>query len=255
MKLPALAVAALLAAAPALAQTRPATSTADPRADASQPASQVSDQLRPDPTGIRANTVTPNDYADDVVLDNPTLDDRSFSRLDRDVRSLGTNPDAQRYGQQRDAIRRDYDALGTTATPEQRMGVMQRYNDLNSSVGMSRMNMASRNDYFRMGDDRLAAYDREITNARRGFDTATGNARSERALELIRLRRQRDMYRNEVFSVRGAGRSGFENARSMATPNLSRIDSEFRQMRRDQMMRGTMNAPAPGAQPMGGTRN
>ncbi len=255
MRLPALAAVALLAAAPALAQTRPQTSTADPRADASQPASQVADQLRSDPTGISANTVTPVDNADDVVLDNPTLDDRSFTRLDRDVRALGNSPDATRYGQQRDALRRDYQALGTGATPEQRMGVTQRYNDLNSSVVMSRMAMATPSDYFRMGDERIAAYDGEIAVARRDFDRATGNARSERAQELIRLRRQRDTYRDQIFSVRGAGRRGFENARQMAAPNLSRIDTEFRQMRRDQTMRGTMGAPAQGAQPMGGSRN
>ncbi len=255
MRLPILAAAALLAAAPALAQTRPQRSTADPRADASQPASQVSDQLRRDPTGISTNTISPSNTADDAVLANPTLDDRSFTRLDSDVRALGNSPDAMRYGQQRDAIRRDYQALGANPTAEARMGVMQRYNDLNSSVGMSRMTTAPSSDYFRMGDERLAGYDREIATARRGFDSATGNARSERAQELIALRRQRNMYRDQIFSVRGAGRRGFESARSAASPNLSRIDTEFRQMRHDQMSRGAMGAPAQGTQPMGGSRN
>ena len=256
MKLPILAAAALLAAAPALAQTRPARSTADPRADASQPFNQVADQMRPDPTGISTNTVTPQDESDDVTLNNPTLDDRSFSRLDRDVRSLGNDPDAMRYGQQRDAIRRDYDALGTTATPEARMGVMQRYEDLNSSVGMSRMNMASRDDYFRQADGRISAYDSGIDAARRSFDSATGADRAVRAQQLIGLRRQRNMYRDEVFGVRGAGRSGFDAARRGAATNLSRYDTQFRQSQRD-MMRGTMNAPAQGTQPMGtgGMRN
>ena len=255
MKPLALAAIALLTAAPAIAQTRPATSTADPRADASQPANQVADQLRDDPTGISANTVTPNDYSDDVTLDNPTLDDRSMSRLDRDVRALGNNPDAMRYGQQRDDLRRDYQALGANPTPEARMGVMQRYEDLNASVGMSRMNTASRNDYFDMADSRIDAYDRGIDAARRDFDSATGDARAERAQELIRLRHQRNMYRDQVFSVRGAGRSGFEDARRSAAPTLSRYDTEYRQMRHDMMMRGSMAAPAPGAQPMGGTHN
>ena len=252
MKLPLLAAAALLAASPALAQTQPARSTADPRADASQPFNQVADQMRPDPTGISTNTVTPRDNSDDVILNNPTLDDRSFSRLDRDVRSLGNNPEAMQYGQQRDAIRRDYDALGTNATPEQRMGVSQRYDDLNSSVAMSRMNTASRDDYFRQANNRIATYDRSIDAARRGFDTATGDDRAVRAQQLIGLRRQRNMYRDEVFSVRGAGRSGFDAARRNAATNLSRYDTQFRQSQRD-MMRGTTMSPGQNGGMNGGT--
>ncbi len=250
----ALSLAALLLAAPAFAQTQPRTSTADPRADPSQPFNQTADQLRADPTGIRASTVTPRDAADAVVIENPTLDDRAFVTLDRDVRSLGESADAMRYRQERDALRREYDALGANATPEARMGVNARYQTLNSSVMASRMNTSPRADYFRMADMRIAGYDRDIMAARRQFDAATGDARAERAAQLIRLRGQRNMYRNEIYSVRGAGRSGFEDARRMAAPNLTRYDTEFRSGR-DAMMRGTTNAPAPGAQPMGGQRN
>ena len=251
----ALPLAALLLAAPVFAQTQPRSSSADPRADPSQPFNQTADQLRADPTGISASTVRPNDFSDDVVVENPTLDARSFTTLDRDLRALGQNPDATRYSQERDALRRDYDALGANPTAEARMGVMSRYQDLNASVGMARMNTASRTDYFRMADDRIASYDRDIMAARRQFDTATGDARAERAAELIRLRSQRNQYRNEVYSVRGAGRSGFEDARRAAAPNLMRYDTEFRTGRRNMRMQGTTTAPAPGAQPMGGSRN
>ncbi|HEX8299261.1 MAG TPA: collagen-like protein [Rubricoccaceae bacterium] len=233
-------LAALLLAAPAFAQTAPTTGTADARADASQPFNQTADQLRADPTGIDTRTVTPRDGADVLVLRNPTLDTRSFDRLDRDVRSLGQDPNAARFAQERDALRRDYDALGATATPEARMRVMQRYEDLDASVAMSRMNMASRADFFRMADDRMQAYDRDIQASRAAFLSATGDARAERAAELIRLRRQRDMYRNEVFSVRGAGASGFEAARRTAAQNLSRYDTEFRTGRRNLMAQGSM---------------
>ena len=235
----ALSLAALLLAVPAVAQTTPRTSSADPRADPSQPFNQTADQMRRDPTGISTNTVAPSDGADEMVIENPTLDDRSFTTLDRDVRTLGQSPDAMRYSQERDALRRDYDALGATPTPEARMGVMNRYEDLNSSVGMSRMNMASRTEYFRMADARLAGYDRDIMAARRQFSSASGNARAERARELIMLRRQRNMYRDDVYSVRGAGQSGFEDARRATAPNLSRYDTEFRTGRRT-MMRNSM---------------
>ncbi len=245
----ALPLAALLLAAPAFAQTQPRPTSADPRADPSQPFGRTADQMRADPTGISASTVSPGDRAaDDVVIENPTLDDRSFSALDRDMHALGQNPDAARYGQQRDALRRDYDALGATPTPEARMGVMTRYEDLNASVGMSRMNMASRDDYFRMADGRISGYDREITAARRQFDSATGDARAERAAALIRLRSQRNQYRNDVYSVRGAGRSGFEDARRTAAPSLMRYDTEFRTGRRSMMQTGVADPSMPAGQ-------
>lgn len=250
----ALSLAALLVAAPALAQTQPRPTSADPRADPSRPFGQTADQMRADPTGISASTVSPGDRAaDDVVIENPTLDDRSFTALDRDMRALGQNSDAARYTAQRDALRRDYDALGATPTPEARMGVMTRYEDLNASVGMSRMGTASRAEYFRMADASLAGYDRQIAASRRSFDSATGDARAERAAALIRLRSQRNRYRNDVFSVRGAGASGFEDARRTAAPTLSRYDSEFRTGRRAMMAQpGMMDPSMPAGQMQNG---
>ena len=52
--------------------------------------------MRADPTGIEARTVAPRDGADVVVRENPTLDTRSVERLDRDVRTLGQDPNAAR---------------------------------------------------------------------------------------------------------------------------------------------------------------
>ena len=264
----------VLAAAPSAQTTAVPRTTADPRADPSAPLDRTSDQLRPDPTGIRAGTVSDNQTRDARVIENPTIGTTpqgqmtgqtqtgrtaarpmdgmgqdmaapDFARLDRDLRGLGTDPNTARYSQERDAIRRDYDALGTTATMDARMGVARRYEDLNASVGASRMSRAARADYFRMGDDQIRMYDRDIEAARMGFSNATGDMRAERAVEIIRLRRQRDQYRNDVFEVRGAGASGFDAARRSAAQNLSRYDTDFRTARRESMMRGSM-----GAQPM-----
>jgi len=257
------ALATVLSVAPS-AQTQVPTTTADPRADPSVPVQRAADQLRPDPTGIDARTVSDNQTTNAAVTTRGAttsmqMDMRpDFDRLDRDVRAVSTDPNSARYGQERDAIRRDYDALGTTATPEQRMAVTRRYEDLDASVYASRSNMAPRNDYFRMADERMMMYDRDIEATRMGYSSATGNARSEMAMDLIRLRRQRDMYRNEVYNVRGAGASGFEAARTSSASNLNRYDTDFRNARREAMMRGgmaPMGAPAPGTQPMGGSRN
>ena len=263
------ALATLLASAPS-AQTEAPRPTADPRADPSVPASRAADALRPDPTGIDpqrgSETPMPMGQAARRPMDRTTdqpMDMRAgFDRLDRDVRALGSDPGAARYAQERDAVRRDYDALGTAATPEQRMAVMNRYEDLDASVSASRMSMASRADYFRMSDDRLRMYDRDLESVRMGFSSATGDDRAERAADLIRLRRQRDLYRNEVFDVRGAGQSGFDSARRTAGTNLSRHDTDFRTARRESMMRDTMGQSMPNGQmpqggqvPQGGTGN
>lgn len=254
-------LATLLASAPS-AQTEAPRTTADPRADPSVPVQRAADELRRDPTGIDTRTVSDNQTSDarvteraaDMPMDG-SMDMRpGFDRLDRDVRALGNNPDAGRYGQERDAIRRDYDALGANPSMEARMGVMRRYEDLDATVSASRMSTSPRTDYFRMSDDRLGMYDRNIEAVRMGYTAATGNDRSQRAVDLIRLRRQRDMYRNEVYNVRGAGQSGFDSARRTSSQNLSRYDTDFRTARREAMMRDTMAPPAQGAQPMGGTR-
>lgn len=230
-------------AAPALAQTNVPRQTADPRADPSVPASQVSDRLRADPTGIEARTVQTNEMRDARVIENPTLSTSDFDRLDRDMRTLGTTPDMTRYSQERDAIRRDYDALGTSATPQDRMDVMNRYQGLDANVRASRMTLSTRDAYFRMADDQIRMYDRDIEAARMGYTSATGNMRAERARDLIGLRRQRDTYRNAVYDVRGAGRTGFDAARRTAAPNLMRTDAEFRDARRESMMRGSTMSP------------
>ncbi len=264
MKLfPLAALATLLASAPA-AQTEVPQTTTDPRADPSVPVQRAADELRRDPTGIDTRTVTDGTGRDATVteraagtpapmsMDRPTgrtgnapmdpqMDMRAgFDRLDRDVRALGSDPAAARYSQERDAVRRDYDALGTAATPEQRMAVMTRYEDLDANVSASRMGMASRADYFRMSDARIGMYDRDLESVRMGFSSATGDDRAERAADLIRLRRQRDLYRNEVFNVRGAGQSGFDSARRTAGTTLSRVDTDFRTARRESMTRDGM---------------
>ena len=200
----------VLAVAPSAQTTSVPRTTADPRADPSAPLDRTADQLRPDPTGIRAGTVSDSQTRDAQVVEDPTIGTTptpqgragtmgqttragqpmagqasappmdgmgqdmapDFTRLDRDLRGLGTDPNAARYSQERDAIRRDYDALGTAATMDARMGVARRYEDLNASVGASRMSRANRADYFRMSDDQVRMYDRGIEAARMGFSNA-----------------------------------------------------------------------------------
>ena len=260
-----LAVLATLFAAAPSAQTPGTTSTttADPRANPAVPYDQAADRLGTDPTGINTATTSDNRTSNARVIENPNFGENQgvvsvggLDRIDRDVRSLGTDSNAARYGQESTQIRRDYEALGQSPAMDAQMGVQRRYEDLDASVGASRMNGASRTDYFRMADSRLAGYDSGIEAARMRFASATGNDRSEIARDLIGLRRQRDLYRNEVYTVRGAGRSGFDEARRTAAPNLTKVDTDFRTARRESMMRGSMSAPAPGAQPMnGGTNN
>lgn len=263
MRLLSLTALTVCLAAPAVAQNDVPQQTADPRANPAAPFGQTADQLRADPTGIDARTVQTDQMRDARVLENPTVDNPAgadrmgtvtvgdLDRLDRDVRTMGDDPDMQRYQQEGATIRRDYDALGTTPTPQDRMDVMNRYQALDANVRAARMNRANRADYFRMADDRLGMYDRDIESARADYMNETGNMRAERARDLIQLRRQRDMYRNDVFDVRGAGRSGFDDARRTAAPNLMRYDTDFRNMRHESMMRGTMTSPGMN----GGMRN
>ena len=145
-----------------------------------------------------------------------------------------------------DRLRSDYDALRTQADGDamsdpaaaQRMRA-ERLMDLDRRVYQARLRSASDRDaYVRAATDRVDAYDRQIMDLRSRYRSASGDDRAMMAQDLIRLRRQRDAYRDEAYSTRGMLRSDFGGQRSSATSRLERYDTDFQSTYREASMRG-----------------
>lgn len=144
----------------------------------------------------------------------------------------------QSYDQLRQMTPRT-DMSDPAAARQARMDYDQRYNELAGSVYRARlMSARNRTDYIEAANDRIGAYDDQIRSVRGQYESATGDARVDMAQDLIRLRRQRDGYRDRVYSTRGMTRRGFDDAmRRQATDALTRADADFNRARRDAMMR------------------
>ena len=157
-----------------------------------------------------------------------------------------------------DALRQSYDELrAVTPTTDMsdpaaarraRMDYDRRYDELAGNVYRARLTSArSRSDYFGAADDRVRLYDDQINDLRTQYDAATGDDRARMAQDLIRLRAERDAYRDRVYSTRGMTRSGFDDAtRRQATDALTRADADFNRARRDAMMRSMNMDPMDG---------
>ena len=215
-----LLLAAVVAAAPAVSAQQTTTRTTDPAA----PDDQAEYQADLDRLG------------------------RDLDRLDRsmtgDMRS-----DYTTYRQSYDQLRQatpSRDMADPAAARQARMDYDARYDELAGNVYRARL-MSARNraDYVQAAGDRVGVYDDQIRSMRTRYDAATGDARADMARDLIGLRRQRDAYRDQVFTTRGMTRSGFDDTvRRRATDTLSRADADFRRMRRESMSR-SMDGMAP----------
>ena len=184
-------------------------------------------------------TRTGTDYPVDDQADLDRLG-RDLDRLDRtmtgDMRS-----DYDTYRQSYDQLRQStptMDMSDPAAARQARMDYDRRYDELAGNVYRARLTSArDRNDYFDAAGSRVDDYDRQIDAMRERYDAATGDARVDMAQDLIRLRRQRDAYRDQVYSTRGTTRAGFDDAaRRRATDALSRADADFARTRREVMM-------------------
>lgn len=195
-----------------------------------------------------------------VLAQTPT-DDRSAYRADLDRlgqnldqldRSIGDDmrADYTTYRESYDQLRTDADGTDMS-DPEAAAEARMQYDQLSNTVYRARLTSApTRDAYLRAATDRMDAYDAQIGDLRMRYQGATGDMRSDYAQDLISLRRQRDMYRNEVYSTRGMTRSGFDDAaRRRATDALTRYDTDFNSARRDAMMR-SMPRPANGSSSM-----
>lgn len=218
-----LGLAAVLAAAPS-AQNR----------------TQSNEQTPQDQTSAADGQMSDMDYRDQY---RSRLD-----RLDRDLRTLRSSSDPAMRSDI-DRLRTDYDALRTEADgdamsdPEAaarlRTDLDQRYADLDRRVYETRLRSArSRDAYVGAATDRIDMYDRQIGDFRMRYESATGTMRSDMARDLIRLRGQRDAYRDAAYSTRGMLRTDFEGGRAAATSQLQRYDTEFTTAYREASMRG-----------------
>ncbi|WP_420456286.1 hypothetical protein [Rubrivirga sp.] len=171
-----------------------------------------------------------------------------LDRLDRDLTTLRSSADPAMRSDV-DRLRTDYDALRTEAdgdamsdpeaAAQMRSDLDQRYADLDRRVYETRLRSArTRDDYVRAATDRIDTYDRQIGDLRTRYQSATGTMRSDIARDLVRLRGQRDAYRDEAFTARGTLRSDFEGGRAAATTRLQRYDTEFNTAYREASMRG-----------------
>ncbi len=181
-----------------------------------------------------------------------TMDQADFERLGVDLDRLDRSTTAD-Y----DALRQSYDELrevtpstdmsDPAAARQARMDYDRRYDELSGNVYRARLSSArNRADYIRAANDRVQMYDDQIRTMRTQYDASTGDDRAMMSQNLIRLRAQRDAYRDRVYSTRGMTRSRFDDAtRRQATDALTRADADFNRARRDAMMRsangGTMN--------------
>lgn len=125
------------------------------------------------------------------------------------------------------------------AVRQSRTDYDRRYDELAGNVYRARlMSARNRTDYIQAANDRVGTYDDQIQGLRMQYDAASGTARSDRARDLIQLRRQRDAYRDQVFSARGMTRTGFDDTvRRRTTDTLTRADADFTRARREVMMR------------------
>ncbi len=180
--------------------------------------------------------------------DYPTQYRTRLDRLGRDLTTLRSSADPAMRADV-DRLQTDYDALRTEADgdamsdPEaaarMRSDLDQRYADLDRRLYETRLRSArTRDAYTRAATGRVDAYDRQIGDLRTRYQSATGTMRSDLARDLVRLRSQRDAYRNEAYSTRGMLRSDFEGGRAAATTRLQRYDAEFNTAYREASMRG-----------------
>ena len=177
-----------------------------------------------------------------------TMDQAELERLGVDLDRL----DRSMTGDMRsdyDTFRQSYDELRAVtpntdmsdpaAARQARMDYDRRYDELAGNVYRARLNSArNRADYIEAANDRVRLYDDQINDMRMRYDAATGDARAAMAQDLIRLRAQRDAYRDRVFSTRGMTRGRFDDAtRRQSTDALTRADADFTRARRDAMTR------------------
>lgn len=196
-----------------------------------------------------AQNVTQTNAADDRASFQADLDrlEREIQMLDRQARA-DMRTDVTRF-------RQDYDELRTTANDNAisdpvaaeraRQDNMRRFDDLSRNVYQARLNSApNRSAYVQTAMDRMDHYDRQIESLRSRYSTASADERGDYARDLIRLRQQRDRYRDEVFNVRGTTRTDFSDAtRQRSTSQLTQFDSDFASARRDAMMRSSTTNP------------
>ena len=184
---------------------------------------------------------------------------RSGSMNQADLERLGVDLDRldRSTTADYDALRQSYDELRAVtpstdmsdpaAARQARMDYDRRYDELSGNVYRARLSSArNRADYIRAANDRVQMYDDQIRAMRTRYDASTGDDRARMSQDLIRLRAQRDAYRDRVFSTRGMTRSRFDDAtRRQATDALTRADADFNRARRDAMTRsangGTMD--------------
>lgn len=195
--------------------------------------------------------------ADRMGMDPQMSYQADIDRLGRDLDQLDRSMTGEMRGDYT-TYRESYDELremtsqtdmpDPVAARQSRMDYDRRYDELAGTVYRARLSSArTRADYVDAANDRIGAYDDQIRDLRTGYDTATGNARADRAQDLIGLRRQRDAYRDQVYSTRGTTRTGFDDARRRATDALTRADTDFSRARREAMTRsmdGGMDRPA-----------
>lgn len=183
---------------------------------------------------------------------------RDLDRLDRSMTG-DMRADYTGYRESYDQLRQatpSTDMTDPEAARQARTDYGTRYDELAGNVYRARLTSArDRADYIEAADGRVGAYDDQINAMRTRYDAATGDARADMAQDLIRLRRQRDAYRDQVYSTRGMTRSGFDDAtRQRATDTLTRSDADFMRARREAMMRSTTGmAPGNGSRPMNGS--
>ena len=209
------------------------------------------------PATDRTMDRTAPDYQMEYQADLDRLG-RDLDRLDRtmtgDMRS-----DYTTYRQSYDQLRQatpSMDMSDPAAARQARMDYDRRYDELAGNVYRARlMSARDRADYIGAANDRVTAYDDQIGSLRTRYDAATGDDRVDLAQDLIQLRRQRDAYRNEVFSTRGMTRSGFDDTmRRRATDTLVRADADFQRARRDAMTRSMDGmGRSDGTRPMNGS--
>lgn len=168
-----------------------------------------------------------------------------LDRLEEEVQSLGREAPAALRGDL-DQIVADYDDLRTAfdgdavsdpvAVSRARSDYMDRYDRISERVYRARLESApSRAAYARIAAARVEGYDAQIADLRTRYRAAPDADRFAAAQDLIRLRRQRDAYRDEALRAR---RTAFDDAsRRQATDRLTRLDTQFRAARRSALDR------------------
>lgn len=162
--------------------------------------------------------------------------DRAWADLEVRIRGREGREEVERaladFRTRREALSVRYGAL-ENPTPEDQAAAQRDYDELRADLLRTRYSAADRAGYDRLVLEEFSSYDRTIADLRARFESASVDERGGLALQLIRLRRQRDALGDQHRALRLAARRSDPNYQALRQAFTDDLVSY------DQVVRGT----------------